>query len=520
MNADYPAPLYAYFLRGLAMAPDRPAFRVGPDTATYAELHRAALRWAGVLLRSAPCRPGAVGVLADKGGTAYAGILAGLYAGAAVVPLQPDFPASRTRQMIEAAGVSALIVDDRGQKRAEELRAQGVDVPVLSPDTLGGGRALAAPRPVEATDVAYVLFTSGSTGRPKGVPITHGNTAHYFGLLAGRYDFTPDDVFSQTFDLTFDCAMFDLFCAWAAGATAVGVPSHAYGHLPEFLAEQGITVWFSTPSAIPLVRRTGGLAPGALPTLRWSFFAGEALKCADSVDWQRAASGSVLENLYGPTELTITITGHRWSPETSPGQCVNGLSPIGRVHPGHGHLLVDDAGRPVSHEGELWITGPQLTPGYLDPADDKGRFVERDGRTWYNTGDRVRAAADGELVYLGRADAQVQVHGWRVELAEIDHAVRGVAGVADAVTVSAENDGTAVPVVFYTGNRLAPTDFTTRLVETLPAGLVPRHYRHLDELPLNPNRKVDRAGLRELADGLVRKRGRAGEEGRGALGGR
>ncbi|MEU7749460.1 AMP-binding protein [Nonomuraea sp. NPDC049158] len=520
MSADYSRPLYAHFLRGLGMAPERPAFRVGPDTASYAELHRSALRWAGALLRASPRPLGAVGVLADKGGTAYAGLLAGLYAGAAVVPLQPDFPAARTRQMIEAAGVSALIVDDRGQKRAAELRAQGVDVLVLTPDALGGGRALAAPRPVDPADTAYVLFTSGSTGRPKGVPITHGNTAHYFQLLAGRYDFTPDDVFSQTFDLTFDCAMFDLFCAWSAGGTAVAVPPHAYGDLPRFLAEQGITVWFSTPSAISLVRRTGGLGAAAMPTLRWSFFAGEALKCADAVDWQRAASASTVENLYGPTELTITITGHRWSGETSPGRCVNGLSPIGTVHPGHGHLLVDEDGQTVHDEGELWITGPQLTPGYLDPADDKGRFVERDGHTWYNTGDRVRVADNGELVYLGRADAQVQVHGWRVELAEIDHAVRGVAGVADAVTVSAENNGTAVPVVFYTGIRLPPTDFTTRLVETLPAGLIPRHYRYLDELPLNPNRKVDRAGLRELAAGLVGKRERVAEEGRGALGGR
>ncbi|MGW0200324.1 AMP-binding protein [Nonomuraea sp. NPDC003201] len=502
MTGECSPALYEFFLRGLAKSPGRAAFRAGVDTLTYDQVYRLALLWGGALPRTSPA---AVGVLAAKGTVSYVGILAGLFAGVTVVPLQPDFPAARTRQMIEAAGVSALIVDERGRKIAEELLGEGMDVAVLAPDTdpIDHGLALPRPRPVEAGDIAYVLFTSGSTGTPKGVPITHGNTAHYFRFLAGRYDFTSDDVFSQTFDLTFDCAMFDLFCAWGAGATSVAVPPHAYRNLPRFLAEQGITVWFSTPSAISMVRRTGGLGAAAMPFLRWSFFAGEALKVADATDWQRAAPASVLENLYGPTELTITIVGHRWSQETSPGLGVNGLSPIGFVNDGHDHLLLDDEGWPTGTEGELWITGPQTTPGYLDPEHDHGRFVEREGRVWYNTGDRVRRAANGELVYLGRGDAQVQVQGWRVELAEIDHAVRGCDGVEDAVTVSTTADDATALVVFYTGAPAPPARFAAQLRRTLPAGLIPRHYHHLDELPLNPNRKVDRAGLRARATELV-----------------
>nr|BAV56002.1 ATP-dependent ligase [Actinomadura fulva subsp. indica] len=500
MTGESNPALYEYFLRGLAKSPGRAAFRAGADTATYEQVHRLALLWGGALLRTSPT---AVGVLAAKGTVSYVGILAGLFAGVTVVPLQPDFPVARTRQMIEAAGVSALIVDERGRKIAAELRGAGVDVSVLAPgiDPIDLGHALSRPEQVEAGDIAYVLFTSGSTGIPKGVPITHGNTGHYFRFLAERYDFTSDDAFSQTFDLTFDCAMFDLFCAWGAGATSVAVPPLAYRNLPRFLAEQGITVWFSTPSAISMVRRTGGLGEAAMPALRWSFFAGEALKCEDATDWQRAAPGSILENLYGPTELTITIAAHRWSQESSPGLCVNGLSPIGFVNDGHDHLLLDDERRPADIEGELWITGPQTTPGYLDPNDDHGRFVERDGRTWYNTGDRIRRAANGELVYLGRGDAQVQVQGWRVELAEIDHAVRGCEGVEDAVTVSTTADGTTALVVFYTGIPSPPARFAAQLRRTLPPGIIPRHYHHMDELPLNPNRKIDRSGLRELAAG-------------------
>jgi non-ribosomal peptide synthetase component F len=361
---------------------------------------------------------------------------------------------------------------------------------------------LDAPLPVAAADAAYLLFTSGSTGRPKGVPITHGSLAHYFRLLDERYDFGPADVFSQTFDLNFDCAMFDLFCAWGAGARLLRVPGQAYRQLPAFLAEHGVSVWFSTPSSISLVRRLGGLEPAAMPSLRWSFFAGEALRCQDAADWQTAAPGSAVENLYGPTELTITVSRHRFTTE-SLRLGANGVVPIGALHEGHDQLLAGPDGEPSGAEGELWVSGPQLTPGYLDPADGAGRFVERDSRVWYRTGDRVRRTDGGELLYLGRLDSQVQVHGWRVELAEIDHALHGCAGVDDAVTLDAAVDGETELVVFYTGERRAPVAFSRALRDVLPLRLVPRHYRHLTGLPLNSNRKVDRPALRALAGELL-----------------
>jgi acyl-coenzyme A synthetase/AMP-(fatty) acid ligase len=276
--------------------------------------------------------------------------------------------------------------------------------------------------------------------------------------------------------------------------------------MPGFVAERRMTVWFSTPSAISLIRRMGGLAPGALPSLRWSFFAGEALRASDVEDWRAAASSSVVENLYGPTELTVTITGHRWDPATSPALCVNGLVPIGAVHPGHDHLLVTPDGEIDDTEGELCVTGPQLTTGYLDPADDTGRFLERDGRRWYRTGDRIRVRPGGELVYLGRLDSQVQVMGWRVELAEVEHAVRGCPSVEDAVAVPRTADAGTELVVFYTGQRTAPTELARQLRRVLPAGMLPRQYRHVDELPLNSNRKVDRGALaRSLADDLAER---------------
>jgi acyl-coenzyme A synthetase/AMP-(fatty) acid ligase len=261
--------------------------------------------------------------------------------------------------------------------------------------------------------------------------------------------------------------------------------------MPGFVAANGMTVWFSTPSAIGMIRRTGGLSPTAMPSLRWSFFAGEALSCQDAEDWHRAAPYAALENLYGPTELTITVTGHRWTGERT----LNGIVPIGSVHPGHYFMLVDPEGAPCRNEGELCITGRQLTPGYIDPTDNLGRFFYFHGERWYRTGDRVRCGDNGKLLYLGRNDAQVQVHGVRVELAEVEAAVRSCRGVQDAVVVALPAQGSVELMVFYTGALVPPVQLVRDLRDVLPAATIPKKYRHVAEFPLNSNRKIDRKRL-------------------------
>ncbi|WP_419998941.1 AMP-binding protein [Streptomyces boninensis] len=482
--------LHERFLRGLALSPDRTALRVDDLSVTYETLHELALHQAGALAARAGSGPHRVAVLADKGITAYVGLLAALYAGATVVPLNPRFPAESLRSMLTAADVRTVVADATGRAA---LSATGLDLPVL--DEAAAAPPLDTPTAVRPSDVAYILFTSGSTGRPKGVPVTHAANRHYFRLLDERYDFGPGDVFSQYFGLNFDCAMFELFCAWGHGAALHAIPPAAHRDLPAFVTERRMTVWFSVPSAIAFAQRVGGLAPGAMPTLRWSLFAGEALLCGDAAAWQAAAPRSHVENLYGPTELTITIAGHRWSPETSASRAVNDVVPIGRVHSGH-ELLLLDGEKESPAEGDLCISGPQLTPGYLDAADDAGRFFERHGRRWYRTGDRVRRLADGELAYLGRMDSQVQIQGVRVELAEVDHAVRQCSGIQNAATVTRPAPGGGLElVVYYTGDRVHPATLRRALSVRLPEAILPKAFRHVSEFPLNANRKIDRKRL-------------------------
>jgi amino acid adenylation domain-containing protein len=510
--------LHDWFSCGLAAAPEGIALRIGDRSWTYAQMHETALAWAGTLQAASPDRLGAVGILASQTHECYIGILAALYAGAVAVPLSPAFPPDRTAMMTTAASVDAFVADGRSAELLSRTGLAGTR-PVLLPDTEATGaaagtvrnqasRALTHPLPARPGDVAYILFTSGSTGRPKGVPITHGNVDHFLRYNQQRYGFTPEDVCSQTFATTFDLAMFDMFMAWGAGATLQSTPVHAFIALPEFIERTKMTIWFSVPSAISVVRRRRGLGRGAMPSLRWSLFCGEALMRQDAEDWQRAAGGSVVENLYGPTELTIACSSYRWRPENSPAQCLNDMVPIGSMYPSLRYVLIGQHDEPDPAEGELCVTGPQMFSGYLDPGDDTNRFLSHDGHRWYRTGDRVRCSAgaaddpgvaEGVLHYLGRMDHQVKIRGYRVELPEIEHAARCLPGIQDVVAVPVRYMGILELALFYAGSQLAPADMIVALAQLLPDYMVPRWAWRLDELPLNANQKVDRRALADLA---------------------
>lgn len=506
--------LHEWFSRGLAAAPDGYALRIGERSWTYAQVDELALSWAGTLRAGAPGRLGAVGIVAAQSPECYIGILAALYAGAAAVPLSPAFPTERTAAMAEAASVDAFVADARSAQLLSRSDIGG-GRPVLVPDADASGpagrtiraqpaQALTRPMPARPEDVAYVLFTSGSTGRPKGVPIAHRNVDAFLRYNQQRYDYSPDDVCSQTFAATFDLAMFDIFMTWGAGATLEFTPVHAFAALPEFVKRTKMTVWFSVPSAIAIARRRGGLGPGSMPSLRLSLFCGEALMGADAADWQQAADRSLVENLYGPTELTIACSAYRWQPDRSPAQCVNDVVPIGTVYPSLSYVLVDSEGAVDLAEGELCVSGPQMFAGYLDAADDANRFLRHDGRRWYRTGDRARFDGDGVLKYLGRVDHQVKIRGYRIELAEIERAVRALPGVQQAVAVPVRHRDVAELGLFYTGDsELDAVDASLALARSLPDYMLPRWFWRMDELPLNPNRKVDRPVLAGMAAAKV-----------------
>ncbi|QUQ67055.1 AMP-binding protein [Kutzneria sp. CA-103260] len=498
--------LYDLFAASVARHGDEVAIEVGEDRLTYRELSDLADGLAAAVLAEHRTAPRRIGLLA-AGRTlfAYAGYLAVQRLGATVVPLNAAFPVARNAAVAAAAGLDLVLVEDGMEV---ELPA-----PMLYRSPRSAPAAALPPYRGNADDIAYILFTSGSTGVPKGVPIRHGNVTAYLGHVVPRYDIGPGSRVSQTFDLTFDLSVFDLFATWAGGGTLV-VPNRAELMAPSrYVAGRELTHWFSVPSAVSFARRLRALPPDSMPTLRWSLFCGEQLTRNQAEAWRAAAVNGELENLYGPTELTISCAEYRlprnvadW-PHTA-----NGTIPIGNLYPGQEQLLIGPDG-PSDTAGELCVRGPQRFPGYLNAVDNVGRFVRWDGGEvvvldettpltddlWYRTGDWV-VADHGGLVHQGRVDQQIKIRGFRIELGEVEAVLLAQPGVRDAL-VLAVSEGADEPrlAAVCTGVGLAPDVLLTALRTRLPAYMVPAEVVIQDDFPRNANGKVDRkAILREL----------------------
>ncbi|GIG86284.1 AMP-binding protein [Plantactinospora endophytica] len=532
--------LHEWFTDTASAVPELPALVVHDRSLSYRQLdvlsHELANRLRGIGTGHPPRR---VGLLAARSVPAYAGYLAILRTGAAVVPLSPDSPIARNLTIARSAAVDALLLDGSGS--GDLVRE--LDVPALrvtDPD-VAAILSTVAPRPTASApaaapalgavsalgaasargagvvsdgavggpdDIAYILFTSGSTGRPKGVPVRHRNVDPFVRYNLARYRPGPGCRFSQTFDLAFDPSVFDMFVCWGSGATLV-VPSRDELFEPaDFVNRHGITHWYSVPSLISMAQTLAALPPDCMPGLRWSLFAGERLTLRQAAAWADAAPNSVLENVYGPTELTVTVAACRlprdrdaW-PRTS-----NGTVPIGTIYP-HLEAEVRDAeGRPGG-EGMLCVRGSQRFDGYLDPTENAGRFVRfTDGRAgrvsdpvadddWYDTGDRVRVEGD-LMVHLGRDDDQVKVQGRRVELSEIEATLREQPAVHEAVVLATETaDAQVFLAAVHTGDPVSPGVLRRYLRDRLAPHMVPARFVHVDSLPVNANGKIDRATIR------------------------
>jgi amino acid adenylation domain-containing protein len=503
--------MYTWFERTAHRHGDAVALEVGGQRLRYAELLDVVERLSTALTQVAGRRPRAVALGATRTVAAYAGYLAALRAGATVVPLNVTAPPERNWAICRAAGVDVLVVDDTGA-----AVAGGAPAPVLwLADDFRWRHSLPAaptgPAAGRPEDVAYILFTSGSTGTPKGVPIRHRQLAEYLPFCVERYAVGPGSRLSQTFDLTFDPSVFDMFVAWGGGGTLV-VPARDEVLMPvRFVVQRRITHWFSVPSVISIARRLRHLTPGSMPGLRWSLFAGEQLTLDQARAWAAAAPRSVVENLYGPTELTVTCTSYRlpagtgsW-PRTS-----NGTVPIGRSNPHLEAAVLTERGE-RAESGELCVRGSQRFGGYLDPRDNAGRFLrDEDGSArpvagapttpdWYRTGDLVRWH-DGDLVHLGRIDDQIKIRGYRVEPGEIESVLRRHPAVDDVVVLSVEAGADQIRLyALYVGRDGIEPELAEHVRAHLPAYMVPERLLRVPDFPTNASGKVDRRRLRQFA---------------------
>jgi len=345
-------------------------------------------------------------------------------------------------------------------------------------------------QPIAKDDLAYLLFTSGTTGKPKGVPITHENLTTYLNNIRKVWDFGTGLRFSQTFPLTFDLSIHDIFVCWMHGGCLIPIPEEKMISPAEFINSKQIQVWFSVPSQISLMNSFGLLKENSFPHIKLSLFCGEPLPVDLTQKWVLSAQHSTTFNLYGPTEATIAISAYQIPEDTSEIENFGGVVSIGKIFTDHQYEIVDD---------ELILTGKQIASDYwgvndISSSPFSGNGVERS----YKTGDIVEERG-GLLFYLSRLDNQVKINGNRIELEEINSLVRSLIPNAQVATVVINSNSRVALHTFVSTNQLFNSaSILAHLKNELPAYMIPKSIHEIEALPLNQSGKVDSNELKAI----------------------
>jgi amino acid adenylation domain-containing protein len=489
------APFATQLARQAARTPDAVAVVFEGASLTYRELDRRANQVARHLHALGVGRGVIAGIWMPRSLDLVVA-LAGIHrSGAAYLPLDPDFPPARLAFMLADSGAAAVIT-------AGELPDWLEVPPGVAVIDVAAARGAIAGLPdgdvdpeVGPGDLAYLIYTSGSTGKPKGVRVRHGELVNFLASMRDEPGLGPGDVLAAVTTLSFDIAALELYLPLVVGARVVVVSKSVATHgdeLAELLRASGATVMQATPSTWRLLVEAGWKgAPGFR-----ALCGGEGLPPALASEiLGRAAE---LWNLYGPTETTVWSTAWRVEPGHAPVL-------IGRPIANTQIYILDRAGQPLPPgiAGEIWIAGTGVAEGYHGrPELTAERFVPdrfRPGGRMYRTGDLGRWDAQGRLEHLGRADHQVKVRGFRIELAEIETVLGAHPAVRQAVVLAREAAAGDVRLVGYVvhhpGEDTTVSELRRFLRKQLPDYMIPSLFVTLDAIPLTPNGKLDRGAL-------------------------
>ncbi len=446
-----------------ARTPERVAVEQGGHALTFGELEARASRLAGLLVDRGVLPEDRVAVCCERSPEMVVSLLAVWKAGAAWLPVDPDYPAERIGYMLADAGVK-LVLGEHAREALDPVR------PAHDPAPL----PLDPARPVHdpAASLAYVIYSSGSTGRPKGVLVSHGAIANRLLWMQRLVSLGEADSVLQKTPFVFDAAIWEIFLPLLSGARLVLAPPGAHkdpAAMAREVRERSVTVLQLVPSVLGpfLDEDLRGL------TLRRLFCGGEALPAPLCERVFERLPGVELCNLYGPTECAIDVTFY----PCRPGELTAGkIAALGRPLDNVGLRIMDQRGQPVplGQPGELQASGAGLARGYLGRPDlTAERFVPdpcaaAPGGRLYLTGDLVRQRPDGTIHFLGRIDHQVKVRGVRIELGEIEAALAALPGVSQAVAVAREDTPGDPQLVAYVVGDIDAGALRQSLRERLP----------------------------------------------------
>ncbi|MEM9526343.1 MAG: amino acid adenylation domain-containing protein, partial [Bacteroidota bacterium] len=484
------------FARRAVENPTATAITDGNTALSYGELAANSAALAVQLLEEGLRPNSPVGLYCGRTTDLLVGILGIMRAGGAYVPLDPEYPADRLEMIIADADIRLLV----HQQELSPPPTEGIGfIGIPRGKTVGKDLDLPAIAPEQT---AYIIYTSGSTGRPKGIPISHENLAH---STAARFAFysEPPNAFLLLSSFAFDSSVAGIFWTLAHGGKLVVSAPRAEqdpASLGQLIRSEGVSHTLLLPTLYQLLLEFSQVED--LASLQLVMVAGEACPASLVSEHYAKLPGTSLVNEYGPTEGTVWSTAHRIMPDDA----TTGV-PIGRPIHGVGHYVLDRHLQPipVGVVGELYLSGPTLTEGYLGRPDlTEERFIELNlgaaagaRQRLYKTGDLVRYRKNGLLDFLGRSDNQVKIRGHRIEPAEISKVLNQLPLVRESVVIPISSQGELHLAAYYQleGEAIEVSLLNRQLRQHLPAYMIPDFFVLLNEIPRLPNGKINRKAL-------------------------
>jgi D-alanine--poly(phosphoribitol) ligase subunit 1 len=472
---------------------------------------------AALLLSKNLRRGDVVAIGHDKRPLSYALMLAALRLGIPYVNIDVASPTDRNARILQTAGPRILFYDNPAYEQEIKTLARlaGCEATLLEeaalPSIGESDRRLqdTLVRQVDGACIAYIMFTSGSTGVPKGVAVTHQNVLHLVEWGKSCFEVTDKDIFANLSPMYFDNSVFDFYVGLFSGAALAPVSRELLAapyELVEHVRTMECSIWFSVPSLLIYLTAMKALSAERLPALRTIAFGGEGYPKPELKKlYDMFRPQARLVNVYGPTECTCICSAYPLGDDDFAD--LEGLPTLGRLNQNFDHCILDEEGAEAS-SGELCLIGPNVSAGYFnDPERTDAAFLtltepRRFMKRMYRTGDLVREH-EGMLYFLGRKDNQIKHMGYRIELEEIEHGLVRLPQIDQAAVLYQRSNVAYGKIVAFAACKEAADEkaLLRDLAQLLPSYMIPAKLVIMEELPKNPNGKVDRQKLKASLNG-------------------
>lgn len=477
---------------------DRTAFFIQGENYSYRDLKERIIKVQAQIEMEIPASEKYLGLAVHDDIETYATILALWFLGKAFVPLNSKNPLDRNTNIIQQLELNFILDSDKNSVE-NELPLQKI----VSSDYRGGIEQEIIFRRASKNDDIYILFTSGSTGIPKGVQIGIKNLDSFVdNFINAGYDFNEDDRFLQIYDLSFDASVHCYTVPLALGASVYTVPQGVikYLYAYELMMNHHLSFVKMPPSTLlylkPFFNKIN------LPHLKYCLLGGEAFPDSLAKDWKRCVPNAQIQNVYGPTETTINTHIYNWDPEISGKKQYKGIVSIGKTFGSNKALIIDEKGKVVGNniKGELCLGGKQVSRGYWKGEEKTNEafiniLVENEWKRFYKTGDIVFRDADGDYMFCGRKDSQLQIQGFRVELSEVEKHARDFLGGVNIASLGFENEKGTTAIALFVENNDKTMELKEYLFTKLPAYMIPEKIIHLEEFPKSSGGKINKKEL-------------------------